>query len=217
MFGNYSEIIDVSRPLYNGMPVYPGNDGFKMSPLMRMPADWVDLSEITAGLHVGTHVDSPSHFVDGGERIDEVPLKKFMGEAWVLDFSDFEGTLLPLDLVEKKCEGKDLSGKIVLIKTRNSLVDPTVFHKDFVGLSGEVAEFFVSSEIKAIGVDGPSVDEFDAEAAGYPSHYTFLGAGCIAFETLILKDAEEGQYFFIGLPLKLKDVEASMVRAVLLK
>ncbi|MBT6068372.1 cyclase family protein [Candidatus Peregrinibacteria bacterium] len=215
MFGNFTEIIDVSRSLHSGMAIYPGDHGFELEALKRMPGDTADLSAISAGLHTGTHVDAPGHFLEGAERIDEVGLGKFMGEAEVLDFSDFEGQLLSEEVMKEKCEGKDLSGKIAVIKTRNSFSDPNVFDEEFVGLSGEAAEFLVGCGIKAVAVDGPSVDKF--HSGGHNAHHALFNAGCVIFETLILDKVEEGPYFFIGLPLKIKDGEASMVRAILLR
>ena len=52
--------------------------------LMSMPADPMNVSELTLCCHVGTHVDAPSHFVPGAPSIGELPLDRFCGPGVVL-------------------------------------------------------------------------------------------------------------------------------------
>ena len=49
------------------------------------------------------------------------------------------------------------------------------------------------------------------------THNALLGKNIEIFEGLELSKINEGRYFFIGLPLKVKDGDASPIRAVLVK
>ena len=37
--------------------------------------------------HGGTHIDAPVHFKEGGHTLDQIPLKKLVGPAYVIDVS----------------------------------------------------------------------------------------------------------------------------------
>ncbi|MDY6966868.1 MAG: cyclase family protein [Halobacteriota archaeon] len=59
------EIIDVSIPISDLMIIYKGDPGVKIEQVKSIPSEGVALSKITMGLHSGTHIDSPSHFLEG--------------------------------------------------------------------------------------------------------------------------------------------------------
>ncbi len=65
-----------------------------------------------------------------------------------------------------------------------------------------------------VGIDTPSVDH--VRSKGLSAHHALLDAGMSWLENLDLTQVEAGEYFLIALPLKLTELEASPVRAVLL-
>lgn len=65
-------IIDISRTISEDMEIYPGDPRFKLERLKELKKDGVLLSKATMGLHTGTHVDAPAHFVDGS-TVDGLP------------------------------------------------------------------------------------------------------------------------------------------------
>ena len=78
------EIIDISVLLHPHMPVWPGNAGLQVVPVKRMSAgEENNLSRLECGLHTGTHVDAPWHFVEGGSTSDLLSLDVMIGKAVV--------------------------------------------------------------------------------------------------------------------------------------
>lgn len=99
---------------------------------------------------------------------------------------------------------------MILFKTKNSYSE--TFHSEFVYLSEEAAECLATADLKGVGIDGLGIEREQSE---HPTHKRLLEKDILIYEGLNLKDVEEGIYEFIGLPLKIGDVEASPVRAIL--
>src|SRR5688500_4962513 len=78
--------IDITRTLSNSMIHWPGDPPFHWE----RASDITDpgtcnLSQISTGLHIGTHIDAPLHFIPGGMDIVELPLTQLCGPATVVD------------------------------------------------------------------------------------------------------------------------------------
>jgi arylformamidase len=105
---------------------------------------------------------------------------------------------------------------IVLFKTDNSGISLDMpFEQGFVAIDETAAGYLVQKKIKALGIDYLSVEAF--RSPGHRVHHMLLGEGIILVEGLDLSNADEGEYFITFFPLKIKGVEASPVRAVLMK
>lgn len=72
------KIIDLSQPIYQGMPVYPGDPAVKISDIAKKK---YIISKISFGNHTGTHIDAPSHMISGGKTLNDFPLEYFSGKA----------------------------------------------------------------------------------------------------------------------------------------
>src|SRR5690606_36039562 len=78
------QFIDLSREVISGMPVFPGDPNVTIHPALTLAGDGVAVTHLTLGSHTGTHLDAPSHSVDGGRTVDEFPLERLCGPARVL-------------------------------------------------------------------------------------------------------------------------------------
>lgn len=77
-------LIDLSHPIRDGMPVYPGDPSVRVRSALEIPADGVAVADMQLGSHTGTHVDAPAHTVPGGRTMADVSLDELVGEAVVL-------------------------------------------------------------------------------------------------------------------------------------
>src|SRR3989344_2943669 len=125
------KIIDISLPLNNNTPVYPGNVPLAVSIHHAMPEHATQLSSITFGSHTGTHIDAPAHAITGALTLDKIPLENFIGLCRVLDFSKENGEAVSKNFLESK---KIHSGERILLKTKNSLRGFKEFYDDYVYL-----------------------------------------------------------------------------------
>src|SRR5919201_787726 len=109
-----TEIFDISVPVRPGMVTYPGDPTVSLERVVSIAEGGVcNLSRLDFGVHSGTHVDAPVHFVDGGPAAETLPLDVLIGPARVLDLTAAETLDAPA------FDGLDLAERVIL-KTRNS-------------------------------------------------------------------------------------------------
>ena len=68
------KIYDISQKIF-GCNVYPGDPNPQYNIIKSIKeGDSYNLSSFSMCSHNGTHVDAPSHFIERGKNIDEIPL-----------------------------------------------------------------------------------------------------------------------------------------------
>ncbi|MDW7669797.1 MAG: cyclase family protein [Bacillota bacterium] len=201
------KIYDISMTIEKDMPVY--KDKNEKKPIINTTTNNDSTeSKISLGMHTGTHMDMPMHFVKNGKTIDTLELIRVITPCKVLDFTYINGAITSEDLKKKNLE----EGDFILFKTKNSYSN--VFDFDFVYLNYDGAEFLNEINIKGVGIDSLGIER---SQPNHQTHKILLKNEIIIIEGLRLKGIEEGIYKLIALPLKIKGVEASPIRAVLLK
>ncbi len=202
-------LYDVSRDLYNGMAVWPGDTAFERNQTGSL-ADGgpVNVSTLTLSAHCGTHVDAPYHFSDGA-TMEQVDLSVYWGPAQVVTVTKASGPLLPADF-----EGHELGRAArLLVHSPASEADPTAFHHDFVYPSPELADYLGSLGIRLYGTDAPSMD--DSNSKTLPGHHALLRNDILILEGLNLSGVPDGLYDLSAFPLKVIGGDGSPVRAIL--
>ncbi|MDD9267117.1 cyclase family protein [Paenibacillus sp. GCM10023248] len=82
------QVIDLTLPIADGMPVYPGDPEVKVKVVHTYEQHTWELRQLSMGSHTGTHVDAPSHMHPGGATLDELPLERFFGASQVVRIKD---------------------------------------------------------------------------------------------------------------------------------
>jgi arylformamidase len=204
-----SEWIDVTVPIRGGMLHWPGNPEVVVEQTEHLErGDVATVSSLSLGVHTGTHVDAPVHFIVGGSGVDAIQLDRLIGPARVLDVGDAP-SIRPSDL-----EGQDIrDGDRVLFKTRNSRYwKEKEFRSDFTSFSLEAAEWLVQRGVRTIGIDYLSVGSAEL---GPETHLPLLAAGICIIEGLDLSRVRPGLYDLICLPLRLEGLDGAPARVVL--
>jgi arylformamidase len=165
-------------------------------------------STISLDVHTGTHLDAPLHMLKDGQTIDLMPLEPLITPCKVLDLTHVTEGITEEDLKKYTLEPND----VLLFKTRNSFEN--FFNPEFIYLTHSGAEWLAAHHIKGVGTDALGIER---SQPGHPTHRTLFAANIYVLEGLALADIEPGDYELIALPLKLKGLEASPVRAVLRK
>src|SRR3989304_886096 len=100
------KVYDVSVPLRAGMPTYEGEPGPRLEFVKQLSkGDPFTVSVPPLGSHPGTHVDAPSHFLDGAPGVDGLAPEALVGPAYVAEFggeshitaADLDPTGIPPD------------------------------------------------------------------------------------------------------------------------
>ncbi|MEJ2758225.1 MAG: cyclase family protein [Anaerolineales bacterium] len=204
---------DITLTISPELVVWPDDPSVELTTLSAMSDGAVaNVSHIKMGVHTGTHVDAPYHFIDGGKTVEEIDIDLLTGRAYVLHLPD------EVDLITKKLiENSSIPPrtKRVLFKTRNSkhwVTDHKKFDEKFVGLDAEAAALLIQRGVKLIGVDYLSVAPYDDPV---PTHTVLLEAGIIIVEGLNLSEVQQGRYTLYCLPLKIGGVDGAPARAIL--
>ncbi len=206
------EIYDVTRTLQTGMATWPGEPGPALTPIKRMSTGHpADVSHLALGVHTGTHVDAPRHFIEGAAGVESLPLTALIGPARVVGIKH-EGAIRVEELERSGLEGVQR----VLFRTRNSEEwSDSVFKEDFVYLDPEAARWLVNRGTRLVGVDYLSVES--AVAAEPLTHRALLGAGIVIVEGFDLREIVPGDYTLSCLPLKLAGSDGAPARVVLMR
>ncbi len=204
-------IIDISVPLSPQTVVYPGDPQVKIEVFKEWSETTSKLSEITMGTHSGTHIDSPSHCLLNGKKIEDIPIDVFVGFARVLDFSELTEKITKEDLISKNIK----EGERILVKTRNSKEGFDTWRDNFVYLDGDAADYLAEVGIKLFGIDYLSVKQKGSK--DNRAHISLLSKDIPILETVDLSKVDEGEYFLVCAPLKISGVEGAPTRALLIK
>lgn len=169
-------------------------------------------TKLTLDIHAGTHFDMPLHMISGGKNLDSFDISKMITPCKVFDMTFLEDKVLTAEDIKGLPINKD---DFVLFKTKNSFrMKEEGFDPEFVFVNESAALLLKTLEIKGVGIDAPGIER---SQEGHPTHVSLLEDDIVILEGLCLKDVQEGTYELIALPLKIKGVEAGLVRAVLIE
>jgi arylformamidase len=206
-------IYDVTVPITNTMPVWPGDPAVELTSKSKESRDkthTVRVASINMGSHTGTHMDAPFHMMGDGKKLEEISLEVLVGKASVLEIlgarSIGAAELAPFDLkgVER-----------VLLKTDNSKHwNDGKFFEEFVYLEPEGAEILVQHGVRLVGIDYLSIDKF--RSPSHPSHFVLLKKDIPIIEGLNLNAVPAGQYTLVALPLNLQNADGAPARVILM-
>jgi arylformamidase len=193
-------IYDVSVALNSATPTYPGDPGIEIKKWKTLAnGDSSNVSLIDFGLHSGTHVDAPAHFIEGAATVDALPLEHLLGKAEVVEVDDHV-TSIDEPTVREKCS---TGVQRILFKTRNSAFwdkPEAGFREDFAYLEPEAARWLVEQGVKLVGIDYLSIEKYHSTT--FETHRTLLSNGVVILEGLDLRAVAAGSYELICLPLK---------------
>ena len=206
----FLKIHDISTLIHEDMIVYKNKK--EKRPVITVVNDYLNSksyeSRALLDMHVGTHMDAPLHMIENGSTIDNQDLYKCVTECKVFDLSHVDEKILLKDIEKFQINENDF----IIFKTKNSFAKE--FDFKFVFISTEVAEFLSSKKIKGIGIDALSVERDQPE---HETHDALLKNDIAVLEGLSLKDVNEGEYFLVALPLKIKGAEGAPARAILIE
>lgn len=189
------KIIDISTGLLTAR-VYPGDPQPEIAPIQSIAqGDSCNLNALYMGLHNGSHIDAPLHFVENAPSVDRLSVERFVGPCTVIEVS--EGMITGA-FVENSFPR---TAERLLIKSGG---------KAFIHESA--AHELIYNGCKLIGTDGISIEP---QSGGGGAHRALLRAGIPLLEGLDLSEVNRGEYFLIAPPLRIEGAEASPVRALL--
>ena len=194
------KLYDISQEVFD-CTVFPGDpkpQNIKVSDMK--DGALYNLTVIHMCAHNGTHVDSPYHFIDDGKTIDEIPLEKFIGPAYVAEHT---GDVTAEDA--KKILARAGAG--------NAEIAKRLLLKGNLTVTAEAAQVFADAGVYLIGNESQTVGP---ENAPMQVHLILLGAEVVLLEGIRLGEVPEGAYLLNAAPLNLGGSDGAPCRAVLM-
>ena len=213
-----SKLLDLSRPVESGMPVYPGDLEPRVEVSARHDVQGWGANSLHMGEHAGTHLDAPFHLFPDGESVEQLPLERFTGQALVLDVSHrWPGMEVVADDLRGVAPGPD---DALLLRTgAGERADFAAALCHAPGLSEGAAAWLVGRGVRLVGTDAPSIDLPLELAPGLPAHRQLLGAGVPILENLVnlerlIQLVGSRRFMLHTFPLRITAGSGSPVRAV---
>ena len=189
-------LYDITREIFSA-PVYDGDPKPTFRNIKTIGDDSMyNLSTVSMCTHTGTHIDAPLHFDEEGADIGAMRLSQFYGKCTVVTI---DGVLT----------GEDMERLLPHCNRR------LIIHgsgKAFLSVSA--ARVIADSKLLLVGTDALSIaPPFDEMMP----HLELARAGIAVLEGLFLEGVAYGEYTLSAFPLKMKGLEASPCRAVLMQ
>jgi kynurenine formamidase len=222
------KIVDLSRELHHRAPTYPGHppiihgvwksheDAFaEQGQVWGLSSMFISMPD-----HAGTHIDAPRHFGKGGIPINEYPLERCIVPGICLDLrhiapraeitvSDLEAAVRQTGLAVPK------GGTVLLCTGHHARTFPgKEYATENSGVNVAATGWLARQGVVHFGIDsmrpGPMGD------VNLLVHKACLDLDITHIESLCNLEAllGEGQFTFIGLPMKMREGTASPIRAV---
>jgi len=163
------KLIDLTRTLVPGMPVYPGDPGFESETVATYAKDGCLTSKWKMVSHLGTHIDAPLHYVPRSWPIDRIPLETFYGPASVISLADSlkktRGTPAKITpaMLEKFHDAFQEGERILIHTGWEKKYGESQYFTSFPSLSVEAAQWIVKRNMKLLGFETPSVSSIRSD------------------------------------------------------
>jgi len=181
-----------------------------------IPKDDTFMHEIDTMSHIGTHVEAPSHFFEKGKDVTDLPVSQFMGKARLVDV-DFVEPHQPItpDFLEKAVgRAKDVE-VIILRNIKKSQFLEESKNRHYLTVEG--ARWLANKSIKMLVFDNSFATGKDKDQTRR-THEILLGKDVILVEQVDnLDQIRKKEVYFMALPLRIKGLDSSPVRAIVIE
>lgn len=218
-------IIDLSYCL-DDKPSIPGHPSLETISITTHHDHGRSNTGMRVSAHLGTHVDSPYHFLPDGQSVDEIPLEKVIGLCIKIDLRNKikpkQGISVELisDALQDFSPDITFHDKMLMIYTGWMDIcggyHDVAFYRDNWFLTVPATDLIIERGFKAVAVDFP----IDKALPGgpmpgdAPAHRNLLGNGIPLVENLVNMDQISAEvFFFVGAPIKLAGFDGAPARA----
>jgi kynurenine formamidase len=205
-------VVDLTHRLHDGMVFWPGGVGFKKTRLSDYEQGY-RLHKFEMGENTGTHVDAPSHMVEGKRSIHDIPVSELVVPVAVINVrekvkEDPDYLVSANDIVDWEAVNGPIPVNAVFIANTGwherfddpdayvNVDDAGVMH--FPGFSKAAAQLLVERDVIGIGIDTLSIDH--GPSTDFSAHKVMLAADKYQIENLANLDElpEAGATLIVG-------------------
>ncbi|MBI5472635.1 MAG: cyclase family protein [Ignavibacteriae bacterium] len=200
------KVFDLTHPITSDLPVYfPWHPATTLEETATYKDNRCVVRRLSIGTHSGTHIDAPSHVLEGGFTMDAYDPSLWFMAAQVVDFTPREpGRAITADEFQAMNIREGIG---VIVKTGWDVhFGSADYYKTYPPITNGAAEFLVSKKIKLLAADTP----FKLDV-----HYTMLRKGIPLVTNLNnMKDLPAGIVKLIAAPLLIANGDGAPARVL---
>lgn len=206
--------VDLTHPISAGMQVFPGDPEVAFAPALTLSEDGVSVVALHLGSHSGTHIDAPSHSVDGGRTVSDISVDELSGEAVILHLTGAApGEEITFSRIADQIP--DAVPPIVVLATGWDRMIGSDAYLVHPYLAPDAAAELLQRGMRVLGADTLSPDPtLQADSFRLPVHDIVLGGDGLIVENLRGVSKLPARCWIGIFPLPLLDLDGAPVRAV---
>jgi len=202
-------IINLSHLINTETPVYPGTEQPLIDQLSTVAKDGYAEKKLIICGHVGTHIDAPSHVFSDGLPLDQLPVDRFIGQAYCLKVSEMTLSHSFLEEMTPHFKDKDF---LLLSTGWDKKWKSSAYFTGYPVLTEKAAQLLSRIPLKGVGFDTISADAWDSSEL--PIHRILLRKMILIENLTGLEPLHGKSFLFSCLPLFIDNGDGSPVRAV---
>jgi arylformamidase len=205
-------IVDMTMPLSPGMPVYPGEPGVSFEQFTTIADDRVEMTTVHLFSQVGTHIDAPRHFVAGGGGVDEIDLRRCVGQAGVVRLRPLEaGTSISAGLLAEHEKILAAHQRVIFDTGWHARAGTPGYFRNWPTFERGAVDYLLRHGLLFVGLDTPSPGTDDTNA---DLHAALFRDELALVECLVNTHLLPATFELLCLPLPFVGLDGSPVRAV---
>jgi kynurenine formamidase len=161
-------------------------------------------------------MDAPFHFEVSDERIDEIPVERFISMAHVVNIEITQPQQLITEVDFISIENRLKAGDSVILKTGwHQFVGSAKYRNELPRISESAAKWLVSRKVNMLAVEPPSVADVNNLTEVTLIHKILLGGNIIIVEGICnTEDITKEVVQLIALPLKILKGDGAPARVI---
>jgi len=165
--------------------------------------------------HAGTHMDAPFHFAVNDQTIDNLEVRRFVCDSWLIPINAFPKQKIILENLGIFSELIQKGDGVILQTGWSEFVNETKYREELPGIHVSLAQWFVTKGINMLAVEPPSVADVTDIEEVTKIHEILLGGDIIIVEGLTnLEALSHKKVRLVALPLKIKDGDGAPARVI---
>jgi kynurenine formamidase len=234
--GDGLHLVDLTYPLSSEGLYWPTGSAFEHERegwAINEKGYWYASGSFSSAEHLGTHIDAPIHFAEGGLTLAEIPVDRLIGPGVLIDISDrcstdADATLQPEDLEAWEGQhGAIPAGAVVIVRSgwakfwpdwnayygSDTPEDVTTLH--FPGISEAAAAVLAERGVAGVGIDTASIDP--GVSSLFEAHQVLGAANVFNLENLTnVESLPASGFVVITMPMKIAEGTGAPARVVAL-
>jgi arylformamidase len=208
--------LDLTHQLHSAIPVAPILPPVSFERVMKLEDGQPNVMMCSMPSHCGTHVDAPSHFIQGGLTIEEVPLEWLIGRSSTVSLELEPRQAITAAMLET-AGGHVQAGDRLFLDTGFSARYQTPEYVEHPYLDASAADWIVERGVRLLALDCLTPDKpHSLRDAGFdfPVHHRLLGEDVIIVENVRLDPRPPDVFEVSILPLPLRAGDGAPARIV---